>query len=502
MVFKLTHPASYFVDMLTLPAFSPAPRSATQVPAGQPGAGAAPDLRRPLQDRLLEADQEHHVQSATLRGTPSTDPIRKAYVDKVVINETVSQDSIQQQLQTGTPTAPTWSSTTFPPPSQLPALIAKKDPNLNLGDDARRPTPTSSSTRSRRTTTRRCRTSRCGRRSPTRSTATNMIQVLGGPKRRPAADPRPAAGIVGGERLRPVPVRPGQGQADARRRRLPQRPDAEDACTATRPRAAARPSRPCSRTCPRSASRSSASVPERGLLHEVPRRCRPSAKRGVWDIAIAGWGADWYGNAALSFFAPLFSGEPSFPPIGSNFGFYNNPTTNDLIEQAAIAKTEDEAGGPVGPGRPAGDGGRRRSSRSPTRSQANYHAAQVHNAVYIPAFQNFDPANVWLEPRASRAAERDPGAATMALLEVVTSRVSFNTPDGVVQAVRGLSFESTRADPRHRRRVRLGQERRDPDHHRADPRRPGQRDGPVRRHRPAHGVRPRCCAGSAARRSA
>ena len=27
---------------------------------------------------------------------------------------------------------------------------------------------------------------------------------------------------------------------------------------------------------------------------------------------------------------------------------------------------------------------------------ANYRAAQVNNAVYIPAFQNFDPANVWL----------------------------------------------------------------------------------------------------------
>ncbi len=27
---------------------------------------------------------------------------------------------------------------------------------------------------------------------------------------------------------------------------------------------------------------------------------------------------------------------------------------------------------------------------------ANYHATQVHNAVYIPAFQNFDPTNVWL----------------------------------------------------------------------------------------------------------
>ena len=54
-----------------------------------------------------------------------------------------------------------------------------------------------------------------------------------------------------------------------------------------------------------------------------------AAKRGVWDLSLAGWGADWYGNAALSFFAPLFSGKPSFPPIGSNFGFYDNPATND-----------------------------------------------------------------------------------------------------------------------------------------------------------------------------
>ena len=67
------------------------------------------------------------------------------------------------------------------------------------------------------------------------------------------------------------------------------------------------------------------------------------AQRGVWDMSLAGWGADWYGNAALSFFKPLFSGKPSFPPIGSNFGFYNSPKTNTLIQQAAAAKTEDEA---------------------------------------------------------------------------------------------------------------------------------------------------------------
>ena len=28
--------------------------------------------------------------------------------------------------------------------------------------------------------------------------------------------------------------------------------------------------------------------------------------------------------------------------------------------------------------------------------QANYHAKQVHNAIYLPTIQNFDPTNVWL----------------------------------------------------------------------------------------------------------
>ena len=76
------------------------------------------------------------------------------------------------------------------------------------------------------------------------------------------------------------------------------------------------------------------SVAERRLLHQVPAGADRRPSGGVWDLSLAGWGADWYGNAALSFFAPLFSGEPSFPPIGSNFGFYDSPATNALIQQA------------------------------------------------------------------------------------------------------------------------------------------------------------------------
>ena len=33
---------------------------------------------------------------------------------------------------------------------------------------------------------------------------------------------------------------------------------------------------------------------------------------------------------------------------------------------------------------------------SPT--SPNYHASQVHNAVYVPQLFQFDPTNVWLTP--------------------------------------------------------------------------------------------------------
>jgi peptide/nickel transport system substrate-binding protein len=121
------------------------------------------------------------------------------------------------------------------------------------------------------------------------------------------------------------------------------------------------------------------------------------AEDGVWDLSSAGWGADWYGNAALSFFAPLFAGEPSFPPNGSNFGFYGNPKTDDLIDQASTATSEQDAAKLWAQAdRQVMEDAAFFPVTQPL--QPNYRAAQVHNAIYVPAFQNFDPANVWLSP--------------------------------------------------------------------------------------------------------
>ena len=134
VVFKLTQPATYFVDMLTLSAFSPAPVEVLKyLPASTELGNHFPS------DGPYKVDSWVPTKSVDYSRNPawnaSTDPVRKAYVDKIVVNETTSQDSVQQQLQTGTPSADLeWD--VAPPASQIPALQAKKDPNLNLGDTA------------------------------------------------------------------------------------------------------------------------------------------------------------------------------------------------------------------------------------------------------------------------------------------------------------------------------------------------------------------------------
>ncbi|MGH3333383.1 MAG: ABC transporter substrate-binding protein, partial [Nocardioidaceae bacterium] len=119
------------------------------------------------------------------------------------------------------------------------------------------------------------------------------------------------------------------------------------------------------------------------------------ARDGVWDMSSSGWGPDWYGNAALSFFNPLFSGPPSFPPIGSNFGLYDSATTNGLIDQASTAPSEDEAAALWAKAdRQVMEDAAFYPITDPL--QALYHAEQVNNAVYISAIQGFDATNVWL----------------------------------------------------------------------------------------------------------
>jgi peptide/nickel transport system substrate-binding protein len=66
-----------------------------------------------------------------------------------------------------------------------------------------------------------------------------------------------------------------------------------------------------------------------------------TAKRDVWDIAPPGWIPDWFGNNGRSTIQPLYTQ----PGVGSNdFGGYDNPVANKLIDRALTAKTTAQAG--------------------------------------------------------------------------------------------------------------------------------------------------------------
>ena len=391
VVFTLTRPATYFTDMLTLPAFSPAPKEFLDY------LPASPELAKHLvSDGPYQVASYTPTKSIVYTRNPawqaSSDPVRKAYVDKIMVNETVSQDSIQQQLQTGTPSAD-MEFDALVPPSQLPKLISTKDPNLNLGETASSnpyvvfnvASPNNNGALGN-VQVRQALMYGLNR--------ANLVQVLGGPKVNPALTHVLPPGIDGSKQADPYPY-------DAAK--------AKQLLTA-----AGYPNGLTLKLLYRNASEGSSKsfqtiqqdltkigvrvvgVPSPNADFYTKYLQVPTvAQRGVWDLSIAGWAPDWYGNAALSFFNPLFSGKPSFPPVGSNFGLYDSPATDALIKQAAAAKTTDEA---LALWQKADEQVMRDAVFFPITSplNANYHAAQVHNAVYIPAIQNFDPTNVWL----------------------------------------------------------------------------------------------------------
>jgi peptide/nickel transport system substrate-binding protein len=390
VVFQLTKPATYFVDMLTLTAFSPAPVEVLKyLPASTALGNNFPSDGPYKVDSWVPTKSINYSRNPAW--TPSTDPVRKAYVDKIVVNETVSQASVQQQLQTGTPSADLeWD--VAPPPSQLPGLIAKKDPNLSLGDTASSNpyliynTVSPNNNKALANVQVRQAISYAVNRA-------NIQQVLGGPTINPPLTHVLPDVILGSKQNDPYPYDPAKAKQMLAAAGYP------NLTLKFLYRNASEGSSKAFQTIQQDLTKAGITVvgvPSPNADFYVKYLQVPTvAQRGVWDLSLAGWGADWYGNSALSFFNPLFSGAPSFPPVGSNFGQFNDPTTNNLIQQAIAAPSTD-ASATLWAQADARVMEQAAIYPITNPKQANYHAAQVNNAVYVPSLQMFDPTNVWL----------------------------------------------------------------------------------------------------------
>ena len=394
VVFTLTRPAGYVESMLSVDAFSPAPKEYdAYVPA------SAQLAQHIISDGPYKIDTYVPTKSLALSRNPawnaSTDPVRKAYVDKILIDETVTQESVQQQLQTASPKAD-MEFVSFPPPSEVPGLIAAKDPLFYRGS-------TSSSlpylifntlSPNNQSAMKNVLFRRALQYGINRS---DIIQAYGGPQlNRPLTHVLPPS-IQGGQQdfdLYPTNQAKAKQlltQAGVTKATLTFVYQSNSEGTRKAFAVLQNDLKPLGITV----KGISVPYPENYTKYlQVPS----AAKRGLWDIGIAGWGADWYGDAAITYFGPLLSGQPSFPPTGSNYGFYENPKTDMLIKQASAARTvasapalwhhaakqvmEDAAVFPI---------------TKPL--QPGYSAKQVHNVQYLDKFQGYDPANVWLDPK-------------------------------------------------------------------------------------------------------
>lgn len=395
--YTLAHPASYFPDMLTMDPFNPAPvESLNYVPA------SAQAQQHVIADGPYKVQSYTPARSITYVRNPawnaSSDPIRKAYVNQINVTETNNQATVQQELQTNTASA-SMEFDSFPPVASVAGLVSQMNQglnhNFNLG-------PTFSSNPLMFFNTVSPNNGGALSKVAVRQAISyglnraHLTQVINPVVNPPLSHILPP-GINGSQDVpsgyNPYPYNPTKaksmlaaaGYKNGLTITMLYRPTTSQVAVA------------------QAAQSDLAKIGVNLKLLQVPAADfyvkyleAPSvAKRGVWDVAIAGWAPDWYGDAALSYFNPLFSGPSSYPPVGSNFGFYNDPAVTTLIGQGASAASSSAAATIWAQ---ADQKVMQDAAVYPITAQLqpNYHASYVHNAVYIPAFQQFDPTNVWL----------------------------------------------------------------------------------------------------------
>jgi peptide/nickel transport system substrate-binding protein len=394
VVFKLTRAASYFTAMSSLPAFSPSPVEYDKyIPA------SAELAQNTISDGPYMITKYTPTKEIDFDRNPAWDPttdtVRKAYVDKVVINETGDQNAIQQQLQANTAGADMeWD--TFPPVSQVSQLIAAKDPNFYLG-------PTFSTNPyiifNTVSPNNNAALSKVAVRKAVMEAISraNLIQDDNGPDVSPPLTHVLPAGISGTTSNTSIDLYKYDAAQAKKDLAAAGFPNGLSVKYLYRPKSSL--SSKIFTTMQQDLS--AAGIKVEGV--PVPNadfytkylQVPDVAKKGTWDIASAGWSPDWYGNAALSFFGPLFNGPSAFPPNGSNFGFYDNAATTALIDQASKEQDETKANGLWAQ---ADKQVMDDAAFFPitANNQPVYHASHTHNTVFIPAIQQNDPANVWL----------------------------------------------------------------------------------------------------------
>jgi peptide/nickel transport system substrate-binding protein len=383
----LVKPAAYLAGVMTLPPFNPAPQEILQ---------AVPDSNNVWQ--YVQSDGPYKIQSydpgksiVFVRNTAwnaSTDPLRKAYVDTIHIDETSTNATAYQQVTTNSPQADIMWDTGVPS-TQIPGLLQTKDPRFTMVTSGG-PTYVVWNTVDPN--------NNGALQNPTVRQALNMAidrsliqQDAGGPEIAPPATHVLTPPTIGySPNYDPYPY----DQAKAK-----QMLASAGATNLTLKFMYYSTSDTLSKNFQTLQNNLGAIgvkvtpvVVTESAFYSKYLYKPAQAKSGAWDFAIAGWTPDWFSNGAKTYFLPLFTGTT---PTTSNFGLFNDPKLNTLIDNA-LAAPSDSASAPLW--HQADQEVMAQAAWDPLYIQ-NYvkiQGSQVHNCVLAPSWETCSFANVWL----------------------------------------------------------------------------------------------------------
>ena len=384
IVFKLIEPATDFLNILAM-GFS----SARPVEYMNYIPDSAPFRQHLISDGPYRITSYSPGVGFTFDRNPawkqSTDTLRHAYVDKVVITEGLTAENVQEQLEAGTGDM---EFDVTPPTQDLPSLEGSPDLVIGPPGDVRLLALNQYAGPF---------TNKLVREAAEYAVDKNaIVQLDGGPRLAAPAEQFILPGSTGYiPGYNPYPDNKGDGDP-GKARALLNRAGYPNGVTVKLLYSTTPPQ-------PLMAQSLQAGLSVAGFHVDLVPATRqaffgnylenPSAaKRDLWDLAPPVWGPDWPGNNARTTLEPLFTD----PGAGySDFGGYSSPVTDSIINRALSAPNNAVAAV--------------RWSQAERQVLADaaavpmvyenatmYHSSAVHGCNYWWGDGNCDPTNVWL----------------------------------------------------------------------------------------------------------
>ncbi len=390
LVFHLLHPTADFLDIIAEPFASAVPAEYLKYVPNSPQFDAHVIADGPYRITSYKPGQQIVLERNPV-WKASTDPIRKAYVNKIVITEGETAQSVQQQIQAGTVNMP-WD--TVVPTPDLPSLYSSPNLKINSSDAVMYAVFNEQSNNS----------AQAMKKVPVRQALEYAIdkaaiaQALGGTKIAIPVSQILGSIDVGYKPFNLYPTTGSQGDPKKTKQLL---------AAAGYPQGiTVKLLYPTDSYNPQVAQLMQSDLQAAGVhVQMVPATLNdfidtisdPSdGARGTWDIALLFWVPDWFGINGRSVLEPMTDGS-HYGPNSVDYGDYNSTVTDNLINEALTQAPADttqitnlwhqvsqqsmkdaafiplvQAGVPI------------------------LKSSNLMNPVYLPINEDYDITNVWL----------------------------------------------------------------------------------------------------------